>query len=84
MPHPANFILLSATLDRAFDRGLITIDGERRIHVSRELRESRSRETRDYFAGYEQAVLRPAVPFDPDPTLPGWHRKIWFVDARPV
>jgi len=82
--NPANGILLSATLDRAFDRGLITVDSERRIHVSRELRESRSRETRDYFAGYEQAVLRPAVRFDPDPALLGWHRKMWFVDARPV
>jgi len=82
--NPANGILLSATLDRAFDRALITVDSERCIHVSRELRESRSRETRDYFADYEQAVLRPAVRFDPDPALLGWHLKIWFVDARPV
>ena len=47
--NPANGLLLSATLDRAFDRGLITVDRSRRIHVSRQLRESQSRETREFF-----------------------------------
>lgn len=55
------------TLDRAFDRGLITVDRARRIHVSRQLRESRSRETRDYFQQFEKATLRPAARFDPEP-----------------
>jgi putative restriction endonuclease len=45
--NPANGLLLSATLDRAFDRGLITVDQNRRIHVSQQLRDSQSRETRD-------------------------------------
>jgi putative restriction endonuclease len=77
-------MLLSATLDRAFDRGLITVDRSRRVLVSKHLRESQSRETRDYFARYEQAMLRPAIRFDPDPVFLDWHNSQCFIDARPV
>jgi putative restriction endonuclease len=82
--NPANGLLLSATLDRAFDRGLITVDQKRRIHVSRHLRESRSRETRDYFQQFEQAPLRSAIRFDPDPAFLDWHNNNCFIDRRPA
>lgn len=82
--NPANGLLLSATLDRAFDRGLITVDRNRRIEVSRHLRESQSRETRDYFHQFEQATLRPALRFDPDPAFLDWHSGDWFIDRRPT
>ncbi|PLK22329.1 restriction endonuclease [Porphyrobacter sp. TH134] len=80
--NPANGLLLSATLDRAFDRGLITVDRARRIHVSRQLRDSRSRETRDYFQQFEKATLRPAARFDPEPAFLDWHNEHCFVDQR--
>src|SRR3546814_14691906 len=64
--NPANGLLLSATLDRAFDRGLITVDRARRIHVSRQLRDSRSRENRDYFQHFENATPSPPSRFDPE------------------
>lgn len=80
--NPANGLLLSATLDRAFDRGLITVDHNRRIMVSRQLRESASRETRDYFGQFEHAKLRPAIRFDPDPAFLDWHNAHCFVDQR--
>jgi putative restriction endonuclease len=80
--NPANGLLLSATLDRAFDRGLITVDRARRIHVSRQLRDSRSRETRDYFEQFEKATLRPAARFDPEPAFLDWHNEHCFVDRR--
>jgi putative restriction endonuclease len=80
--NPANGLLLSATLDRAFDRGLITVDRARRIHVSRQLRDSRSRETRDYFKQFEKATLRPAARFDPEPAFLDWHNEHCFVDHR--
>lgn len=80
--NPANGLLLSATFDRAFDRGLITVDRDRRIRVSRQLRESQSRETRDYFRQFEQATLRSAVRFDPEPNFLDWHNKHCFVDHR--
>lgn len=82
--NPANGLLLSATLDRAFDRGLITIAPNRRVVVSRQLRESRSRETREYFRPFEQASLRPAIRFDPDPAFLDWHSANCFVDQRPA
>lgn len=82
--NPANGLLLSATLDRAFDRGLITVDHNRRIHVSRHLRESQSHETRDYFQQFEQASLRPAIRFDPDPAFLDWHNNHCFIDQRPA
>lgn len=78
--NPANGLLLSATLDRAFDRGLITVDQNRRIHVSQQLRDSQSRETRDYFRQFEQATLRPAIRFDPDPAFLDWHNNHCFAD----
>lgn len=80
--NPANGLLLSATLDRAFDRGLITVDHARRIHVSRQLNQSRSRETRDYFQQFEKATLRPAARFDPEPAFLDWHNEHCFVDHR--
>ncbi|WAC21974.1 HNH endonuclease [Blastomonas sp. SL216] len=80
--NPANGLLLSATLDRAFDRGLITVDRARRIHVSRQLRESSSRETRTYFQQFERATLRPAARFDPEPAFLDWHNEHCFVDHR--
>lgn len=80
--NPANGLLLSATLDRAFDRGLITVDRKLRIMVSLQLRESASRETREYFRQFEKTVLRPAVRFDPDPAFLDWHNTHCFVDQR--
>ena len=78
--NPANGLLLSATLDRAFDRGLITVDRQRRIRVSRQLRESQSRETRDYFRQFDKATLRSAIRFDPEPAFLDWHNEHCFVD----
>ena len=80
--NPANGLLLSATLDRAFDRGLITVDRNRRVHISRQLRESRSRETRDYFVQFEHVALRPAIRFDPDPALLEWHKDHFYIDRN--
>ena len=81
--NPANGLLLSATLDKAFDRGLITVDPNRRVVVSRQLSDSQSRETRDYFRAFEQVQLRPTIRFDPDPAFLAWHNTHCFVDQRP-
>lgn len=79
--NPANGLLLSATLDRAFDRGLITVDRNRRVMVSRQLRESASQETRDYFQQFEQTGLRQAIRFDPEPAFLEWHNTHCFLDG---
>lgn len=78
--NPANGILLSATFDKAFDRGLITIRADRRVCVSRELKQSPSSETRAYFKNYEDALVRSAVRFEPDIAFLDWHNRNCFVD----
>lgn len=82
--NPANGLLLVATLDRAFDRGLITVDHNLRVQVSQQLRKSPSRATRDYFNQFEQAMLRPAIRFDPNPDFLEWHNNNCFVDRVAV
>ena len=79
--NPANGILLSATFDKAFDRGLISISRERRVMVSRQLRENDSTETRAYFDRYQDASIRPALRFDPGPAFLDWHNRHCFVDG---
>lgn len=80
--NPANGLLLAATLDRAFDQGLITVGPDRRVRVSRPLLESRSKPTRAYFERYQDAEIRPARRMDPDPAFLEWHSTVRFVDAR--
>jgi putative restriction endonuclease len=79
--NPANGLLLVATLDRAFDRGLITVDRDCLIHVSKQLVESPSRETREYFSQFKSVKLRSPVRFDPEPEFLDWHGRNCFVDA---
>lgn len=57
--NPANGLCLSATIDRAFDAGLITLDESQRWLVSRELADSRYQNTRALFAPLKGAPLNP-------------------------
>lgn len=79
--NPANGLLLSATLDRAFDRGLIAVDRKQCIRVSLQLRDSSSPATRDYFRQFELKTLRRATRFDPDPAFLAWHYEHRYIDA---
>lgn len=78
--NPANGFSLSATFDRAFDRGLMTIMQGEVITFSRQLLEHRSQETRDYFKKYEGKAISPASRFAPDADLIKWHND-WFIEA---
>lgn len=78
--NPANGLLLSATLDRAFDAGLISVDATQRVFVSKNLLASQNKETRDYFSQFHEIRLRPAARIDPDPVLLNWHFRERFVD----
>jgi putative restriction endonuclease len=79
--NPANGLLLSATLDRAFDRGLITVAKGQKVLVSRHLRENPSQPTRDFFGQFDGMNLRPALRFDPEPQFLEWHNENCFIDA---
>lgn len=76
--NPANGFALSATFDRAFDRGLITIDEDLRVRVSHELLESASDRTRTYFARYHKVPIRRPTRFEPDLALLAWHNNFVF------
>lgn len=79
--NPANGLSLSATFDRAFDRGLLTVSTEGFIDISRQLLDSPSAETRAHFVPYQGKKIKAGSRFDPDPLLLAWHNKEQFVDA---
>ena len=78
--NPANGLLLSATFDKAFDCGLISVGHDQKIIVSKQLVQNGNPQTRDYFAKYVDVPIRPAVRFDPDPAFLDWHLHNCFVD----
>jgi putative restriction endonuclease len=79
--NPANGFLLSATFDKAFDRGLLTIDPDGQIMISKQLSAHRNPETRDFFSKYDGKPTRRPSRFDPDPALLEWHNRYCFADS---
>lgn len=77
--NPANGLSLSATFDRAFDRGLLTVLPSGSVEISNQLLESTSAETRAHFQPYQGKKIKTGARFDPDPTLLAWHNKEQFV-----
>jgi putative restriction endonuclease len=81
--NPANGLLLSATYDRAFDAGLITVLPDLTVLVSNELRECESSNTKNEFIRFHKQKLRPALRFDPCHDFLQWHNNNCYVgDAR--
>jgi hypothetical protein len=80
--NPKNGLCLSATFDRAFDRGLMGVDETGRVRFSASLLENSSSETRSFFRPYEGNMLREATRFDPDPAFLRWHHENCFRDER--
>ena len=78
--NPANGVLLSATMDKAFDQGLITIEKSGEVLVSERLAKHHDNSTREFFLRYQRMKIRPAERFDPDPALLDWHFNNRFVD----
>jgi len=71
--NPRNGLCLSATFDRAFDRGLMRVDQNGRAVFSAKLLKSESAETREFFQPYHERTLLDARRFDPDPAFLKWH-----------
>jgi putative restriction endonuclease len=67
--NPRNGLCLSATFDRAFDRGLMTVTADLRVRLSGQLLKSENAETRSFFAPYEGRMVRQATHLAPDPAL---------------
>ena len=67
--NPRNGLCLSATFDRAFDRGLMTVTPDLRVRLSSQLLNGKSAETRSFFAPYEGQRVRQPTHLAPDPAL---------------
>lgn len=79
--NPKNGLCLSATFDRAFDRGLMTVDDAGRAIFSANLLDSDSSSTRAFFRPYNGKPLISPARFDPDPSFLRWHRENCFEGA---
>jgi predicted restriction endonuclease len=77
--NPANGYSFSATFDRAYDSGLITVEVCGKVRVSGALLQSDNAETRAYFSPYEGRQIRAPRRFEPDPVLVRWHNSECFV-----
>ncbi|RZF63580.1 HNH endonuclease [Sphingomonas populi] len=77
--NPENGLCLSATFDRAFDRGLMAVDKSGRARFSDGLLKSESAETRSFFRPYEGTVLLEASRFNPNSEFLQWHHENCFL-----
>lgn len=78
---PTNGVCMSATFDRLFDRGLVTIDDELQLRVSARVRKLKDQAAIDLVAARHGQKIIPPVRFCPDPTCLQWHRKNVFQAA---
>jgi hypothetical protein len=76
--NPRNGLCLSATFDRAFDRGLMAVDEAGNARFSKLLSNSSSSQTRAFFDPHEGRQLLPATRFDPDAEFLRIHRTTLF------
>ena len=77
---PRNGLCLSATFDRLFDRGLITIGEHLNVIVSARLRKTEDKRILEIICKYHGSpIVRPRR-FLPSPTHLQWHRRNVFQD----
>ena len=71
---PTNGVCLSATFDRLFDGGLVTIADDLTLCVSNRLRELRDSAVAELVAARHGQKIIPPARFCPDPVCLRWHR----------
>lgn len=72
--NPQNGICLSATFDRLYDRGLMTITTEFNIKLSRSLLSAKDPSTRKYIVVFDGATVTKPERFVPDAAFLEWHQ----------
>jgi hypothetical protein len=78
---PTNGVCLSATFDRLFDGGLVTIADDLTLCVSNRLRELSNRAVAELVAARHGQKIIPPARFYPDPACLRWHRENRFQAA---
>ena len=71
--YPENGLALSATFDKAFDKGLLTINRDLEVKISRTLLKHPDLETRAYFEPYHERKMAEPDRFNPKPAFIDWH-----------
>jgi hypothetical protein len=78
---PTNGVCLSATFDRLFDAGLIAIEDDLTLCVSKRLRALGDRAVAEQVAARHGQMIIPPGRFYPDPECLRWHREHKFEAA---
>lgn len=80
--NPSNGLCLSAIHDRAFDKGLISLDDDFTIIVSEDLKRRDDPCIRTVFISLEGRSIEPPERFVPKIAFIAWHRDSIFLDNR--
>jgi predicted restriction endonuclease len=75
---PTNGVCLSGTFDRLFDCGLVTIEDDLTLCVSKRLRGMTDRAVAELVAARHGQKIIPPSRFYPDPKCLRWHRENVF------
>lgn len=78
---PTNGVCMSATFDRLFDCGLITIEDDLTLRVSNRVRGLRDQSAADLIAVRHSQKIIPPARFYPDPACLRWHQENVFLAA---
>lgn len=75
---PTNGVCMSATFDRLFDCGLVTIEDDLTLCVSKRVRGLKDQSAADLIAARHGQKIFPPARFYPDPACLRWHRENVF------
>jgi predicted restriction endonuclease len=78
---PTNGVCMSATFDRLFDSGLVTIEDDLTLRVSGRVRKLKDRAAAELVAARHGQKIIPPARFYPDPECLRWHRENVFDTA---
>ena len=80
--NPSNGLCLSAIHDRAFDKGLITLNDDFTIVISEQIQKSNDTFMKEIFLPINGKEIEYPERFTPDLAFVAWHRDTLFVDNR--
>ncbi len=75
---PTNGVCMSATFDRLYDCGLVTIEDDLTLRVSERVRKLKDQAAADLVAARHGQKIIPPARFYPDPVCLRWHRENVF------
>ncbi|MCY4043202.1 MAG: HNH endonuclease [Candidatus Dadabacteria bacterium] len=79
--NPQNGLCLNALHDKAFDRGLITVNPDYKIKISKILRKSPNQAIRDFFVKYDGNQIDLPERLPPDKDFLDWHENNVFISG---